>query len=57
MWESIGQKGLTVNPDRDGAPTKAFEPNLFVWAAVMSHPTEDRAAQSRSPPAARYIKL
>jgi 3-hydroxy-D-aspartate aldolase len=29
--------------DRDGAPTKAFEPSLFVWATVMSRPTEDRA--------------
>ena len=25
------------------APTKGFEPSLFVWAAVMSRPTEDRA--------------
>jgi D-serine deaminase-like pyridoxal phosphate-dependent protein len=30
------------NLDRDGAPTKAFEPSLFVWATVMSRPTEDR---------------
>jgi D-serine deaminase-like pyridoxal phosphate-dependent protein len=29
--------------DRDGAPTKAFEPSLFVWATVMSRPTDDRA--------------
>jgi Putative serine dehydratase domain len=29
--------------DRDGAPTKAFEPSLFVWTTVMSRPTEDRA--------------
>jgi 3-hydroxy-D-aspartate aldolase len=29
------------NLDRD--PTKAFEPSLFVWATVMSRPTEDRA--------------
>src|SRR4051794_18926024 len=29
--------------DRDGAPTRAFEPSLFVWATVMSRPTEDRA--------------
>ncbi len=28
---------------RDGAPTKAFEPSLFVWATVMSRPTDDRA--------------
>ena len=28
------------NLDRDGAPTKAFEPSLFVWATVMSRPTE-----------------
>src|SRR5713101_7977997 len=31
------------NLDRDGAPTKAFEPSLFVWATVMSRPTADRA--------------
>ncbi|MGA8382157.1 MAG: DSD1 family PLP-dependent enzyme, partial [Stellaceae bacterium] len=31
------------NLDRDGAPTQAFEPSLFVWATVMSRPTEDRA--------------
>jgi D-threonine aldolase len=29
--------------DRDGAPTKAFEPSLFVWATVMSRPAQDRA--------------
>jgi 3-hydroxy-D-aspartate aldolase len=29
--------------DRDGAPTKAFEPSLFVWATVMSRPNDDRA--------------
>ena len=27
----------------DREPTKAFEPSLFVWATVMSRPTEDRA--------------
>ena len=26
------------NLDQDGAPTKAFEPSLFVWATVMSRP-------------------
>ncbi len=31
------------NLDRDGEPTKAFEPSLFVWATVMSRPAEDRA--------------
>jgi D-serine deaminase-like pyridoxal phosphate-dependent protein len=31
------------NRDRDGEPTKAFEPSLFVWATVMSRPTGDRA--------------
>jgi 3-hydroxy-D-aspartate aldolase len=31
------------NLDHDGEPTKAFEPSLFVWATVMSRPTEDRA--------------
>jgi hypothetical protein len=34
------------NLERDGAPTKAFEPSLFVWATVMSRPTEDRAVQA-----------
>src|SRR5438876_6181265 len=31
------------NRDRDGAPTEAFDPSLFVWATVTSRPTEDRA--------------
>ena len=31
------------NLDRDGAPTKAFEPSLFVWATVMSRPAQERA--------------
>ena len=31
------------NRDRDGAPTNAFEPSLFVWATVMSRPAEDHA--------------
>ena len=31
------------NLDHDGAPTRAFEPSLFVWATVMSRPTDDRA--------------
>ena len=31
------------NLDSDGAPTKAFEPSLFVWATVMSRPVEERA--------------
>ncbi len=31
------------NLDRDGEPTNAFEPSLFVWATVMSRPTDDRA--------------
>ena len=31
------------NLDRDGRPTTAFEPSLFVWATVMSRPTDDRA--------------
>ena len=26
------------NRDRDGAPTKAFEPSLFVWATVLPPP-------------------
>jgi D-serine deaminase-like pyridoxal phosphate-dependent protein len=31
------------NRDHDGAPPNAFEPSLFVWATVMSRPTDDRA--------------
>jgi 3-hydroxy-D-aspartate aldolase len=31
------------NLDNDGAPTRAFEPSLFVWATVMSRPAEERA--------------
>src|SRR5580704_13489607 len=31
------------NLNRDGAPTKAFEPSLFVWVTVMSRSAEDRA--------------
>jgi 3-hydroxy-D-aspartate aldolase len=31
------------NLDRDGGETRAFEPSLFVWATVMSRPTEERA--------------
>src|SRR5215831_8791700 len=31
------------NLDRDGAPTRDFEPSLFVWATVMSRPAEERA--------------
>jgi D-serine deaminase-like pyridoxal phosphate-dependent protein len=31
------------NLDADGALTKMFEPSLFVWATVMSRPTEERA--------------
>jgi 3-hydroxy-D-aspartate aldolase len=31
------------NLDRDGAPIRSFELSLFVWATVMSRPTDDRA--------------
>ena len=31
------------NRDRDGEPTKTFEPSLFVWATVMSRPAENCA--------------
>jgi D-serine deaminase-like pyridoxal phosphate-dependent protein len=31
------------NLDRDGAPTRTFEPSLFVWATVMSRPAAERA--------------
>src|SRR5205807_6118909 len=37
------QCGYGRNLDRDGSPTKAFEPSFFVWATVMSRPTQDRA--------------
>jgi 3-hydroxy-D-aspartate aldolase len=31
------------NLDKDGAPTRAFEPSLFVWATVMSRPRTEHA--------------
>jgi 3-hydroxy-D-aspartate aldolase len=31
------------NRGRDGAPTRDFEPALFVWATVMSRPAAERA--------------
>ncbi len=31
------------NLDKDGAPTRSFEPSLFVWATVMSRPAAERA--------------
>ena len=31
------------NLDRDGGATRSFEPSLFVWATVMSRPTDERA--------------
>jgi D-serine deaminase-like pyridoxal phosphate-dependent protein len=31
------------NLDQDGAPTRTFEPSLFVWATVMSRPAAERA--------------
>jgi 3-hydroxy-D-aspartate aldolase len=31
------------NLDRDGALVSTFRPSLFVWATVMSRPTEERA--------------
>jgi D-serine deaminase-like pyridoxal phosphate-dependent protein len=31
------------NLDRDGQAVSAFAPSLFVWATVMSRPTEERA--------------
>ena len=40
------------NLDRDGAPTKAFEPSPFVWAAVMSRPAE---GDQKNGDAARYV--
>jgi len=31
------------NRDRGGGPFTTFEPSLYVWATVMSRPTQDRA--------------
>ena len=31
------------NLDHDGAPSKMFEPSLFVWSTVMSRPARERA--------------
>jgi D-serine deaminase-like pyridoxal phosphate-dependent protein len=42
------------NPDRDGAPTKAFEPNLFVWATVISR---RRTARSSKPASSRWPSI
>jgi len=39
--------GYGKNRDRDGEPTRAFEPRLFVWATMMSRPAEDRARRDR----------
>jgi D-serine deaminase-like pyridoxal phosphate-dependent protein len=40
FWHRIPKQTRVC--DRDGAPTKTFVPSLFVWATVMSRPTEDR---------------
>jgi D-serine deaminase-like pyridoxal phosphate-dependent protein len=40
------------NRDRDGEPTKAFEPSLFVWATVMSRPP--RTVRSSMPASRRW---
>jgi D-serine deaminase-like pyridoxal phosphate-dependent protein len=45
------------NLDRDGAPTKAFEPNLFGWATVMSWATEERAIVDAGLEALAYRSL
>ena len=39
----------TSNRDRDGAPTKAFAPSLFVWARAMNRPAEDRVIVDPGP--------
>src|SRR5712671_3207539 len=31
------------NLDKDGQPIRGFDPSLFVWATVMSRPSQDRA--------------
>ena len=43
------------NRDHDGAPTKAFEPSLFVWATVMSRPAEDRDIVDAGPQGPRCL--
>jgi 3-hydroxy-D-aspartate aldolase len=43
------------NRDRDGAPTKVFEPSLLVWTTVMSRPTEDRAIVDAGPQGPRCL--
>jgi D-serine deaminase-like pyridoxal phosphate-dependent protein len=43
------------NIDRDGAPTKAFEPSLFVWATVMSR--RPRTAPSSTPASRRWPSI
>ncbi len=45
------------NLDHGGAPTKAFEPSLFVWATVMSRPAEDRAIVDAGLKALAYRSL
>jgi hypothetical protein len=39
----LNGRRLGRNLDRDGAPTKAFDSSLLVWATVMSRPAQDRA--------------
>jgi len=41
MW-LLHLHGHRLCRDCDGAPTTAFEPGLFVWATVVSRPTDDR---------------
>jgi 3-hydroxy-D-aspartate aldolase len=43
------------NLDHDGAPTKAFEPSLFVWATVMNRPAEDHAIVDAGPQGPRCL--
>ena len=43
------------NLDHDGAPTKAFEPSLFVWATVMNRPAEDHANVDAGPQGPRCL--
>jgi hypothetical protein len=46
MWKQLGLTPTSDHPGRGPTATAtatAFEPSLFVWATVMSRPTEDRA--------------
>jgi hypothetical protein len=45
---------LRPQPDRDGAPTKAFEPSLFVWATGDEPPDRGPRDRRRRPQGAGF---